>query len=712
VTGHFSRLADEVLQRSPWAQTGRCPRASWAGFAELLGLASVAPGGGSLFLVCIPFLVQSFIRLNRGRRFIPLLIAVISLINQGLTPGDAAVIPTALTNRRYAEGIKPGCKNGSCRKLELMRVIKLFNILAITLFLGLSAADCLAQTTPSGDVVMVLPFENTSNRPEYNWVGESFADSLAELLNKPGLLVVSSDERELAYQRLRLPETVIPSRATAIKLARESKATMVVIGSYSITPVQDESKPDKGKDDKEKSPTEALVQMTARVIKVNEGRMLGEVLYGGWATQQFDFGGPLTTLQTIHGRLAYQILYQRDKALPYSQNQLVDEATKVPQRAFEAYVKAVLLSERDSRRINYLKNALRYYADALGGAIYPQAAFELGRFYMLDGKWKDATEYFIKVQKKDPHYVEAAFYAALGYAKVGDFGHALAAIVPLSSDVPLIGIYNNAGAIAVQASREEKKDGERARLLEQGTSFLTRAAESSPDDPLVHFNYALALFLAGKYAEAADQLKPVITADPRDGQAYFLYAKSLEKTGKTETANAADDQARRFLQTYAKWQTEWQKSQSVNGVSLRMRDVLNRDDVANLRRETEIRENAGTGKEDLLAKARDLYQAGRDDEALPELHRVVMLEPTNAEAYLLSGRINQRRGDQEAAIAALKTAIFWDPKLIDAHILLGRIFLERGDRGEATKFAASAMIIDSNNQEAIALQRQVTMGKN
>ena len=593
-----------------------------------------------------------------------------------------------------------------------MRVIKLFNILAITLFLGLSAADCLAQTPPSGDVVMVLPFENTSNRPEYNWVGESFADSLAELLNKPGLLVVSSDERELAYQRLRLPETVIPSRATAIKLARESKATMVVIGSYSITPVQDESKPDKGKDDKEKSPTEALVQMTARVIKVNEGRMLGEVLYGGWATQQFDFGGPLTTLQTIHGRLAYQILYQRDKALPYSQNQLVDEATKVPQRAFEAYVKAVLLSERDSRRINYLKNALRYYADALGGAIYPQAAFELGRFYMLDGKWKDATEYFIKVQKKDPHYVEAAFYAALGYAKVGDFGHALAAIVPLSSDVPLIGIYNNAGAIAVQASREEKKDGERARLLEQGTSFLTRAAESSPDDPLVHFNYALALFLAGKYAEAADQLKPVITADPRDGQAYFLYAKSLEKTGKTETANAADDQARRFLQTYAKWQTEWQKSQSVNGVSLRMRDVLNRDDVANLRRETEIRENAGTGKEDLLAKARDLYQAGRDDEALPELHRVVMLEPTNAEAYLLSGRINQRRGDQEAAIAALKTAIFWDPKLIDAHILLGRIFLERGDRGEATKFAASAMIIDSNNQEAIALQRQVTMGKN
>lgn len=571
-----------------------------------------------------------------------------------------------------------------------------------------------ARAQSASDVVMVLPFENTSNRPEYNWVGESFADAIAELLNKPGLLVVSSDERELAYQRLRLPETVIPSRATAIKLAREAKASMIVIGTYSVTPVAAEAVPGETKSEKEKSATEAYVQLTARVIKVNEGRTLGEMFDGNWATRQFDFGGPLTTLQNIQGRLAYQILYQRDKALPFSQNQLVQEATKVPQRAFEAYVKGVQLGERDEKRVNYLKNALRFYADANGGAIYTQAAFELGRYFMLDGKWKDATEYFTKLQKKDAHYAEAAFYAGLGYAKMGDFGRAMAALVPLSSDVPLIGIYNNAGAVAVQASREEKKDGERARLLAQGASFLARAAESSPDDPFVHFNYALALFLSGKYAEAADQLKPVIIADPQDGQAFFLYAKSLEKIGKTEIATAADDQARRYLPSYAKWQTEWQKSQSVNGVSLRLRLVLNRDDISDLNRkiETAANTNPNSGTDDLLAKARELYQAGRDDEALPELHRVVMLEPTNAEAYLLSGRINQRRGDQEAAIAALKTAIFWDPKLIDAHILLGRIFLERGDRGEATKYATSAMTIDGNNQEAIALQRQVTMGKN
>ena len=200
-----------------------------------------------------------------------------------------------------------------------MRFISLKLICALLLvttafpsFLSVQAQNSAA------DVVMVLPFENISNRPEYNWVGESFADALSGLLNKPGLIVVSGDERELAYQRLRLPETVIPSRATAIKLARQVKASMIIVGSYSVTPpVGNTAK------STEELPGDAFVQVTSRVIKVNEGRTLGEVMEGGWATRQFDYGGPLTTLQDIHGRLAYQILYQRDKALPYSQNQIV-----------------------------------------------------------------------------------------------------------------------------------------------------------------------------------------------------------------------------------------------------------------------------------------------------------------------------------------------------------------------------------------------------
>ncbi len=591
----------------------------------------------------------------------------------------------------------------------MMRLLSLKLIFALLLTtLVIPAVTPVQAQNPNADVVMVLPFENISNRPEYNWVGESFADALAELLNKPGLVVVSSDQRELAYQQLRLPETVIPSRATAIKLARQAKASIIVIGSYSVTPPPTlEPKPNTT----DKQPADGYVQVNARVIKVNEGRNFGEVKDGNWFTRQFDRGDTLTSLQEIHGWLAYQILYQRDKALPYSQNQIIQEATKIPQKAFEAYVKAVQLPLRNDARFIYLKNALHYYAESLGGAVYPQAAFELGRGYMDLGNWKEATEHFSKLQKKEPHYFESAFYASLGYMKLGDYGRALATIVPLAGDLPLIAVYNNAGAVAVQAARENKNEAEKSQLLNQGNQFLSQASKSSPSDQMVHFNYGYALFLAGKYSEAAEHFRPVITSDPQDGQAYFLFAKALAKLGNTEAATAADDMARRYLRTsYAKWETEWQKSQTTSGVNLRTRDVLAREEIFGIQPPEGPGGAPSSATQDLLMKARDLYQAGRDEEALPELHRVVMIEPTNAEAYLLSGRINLRRSDQEAAIAALKTAIFWDPKIIDAYILLGRIFLERGDRGEARKYALGAIGIDPNNQEAIALQRQVTMG--
>ena len=102
---------------------------------------------------------------------------------------------------------------------------------ALASILSSSRSKVSAQSSSATDVVLVLPFENVSNHPEYNWIGESFADSISSLLNKPGLIVVTSDERAVAYQRLRLPLTVLPSRATAIKIAREVKASMIVIGT-------------------------------------------------------------------------------------------------------------------------------------------------------------------------------------------------------------------------------------------------------------------------------------------------------------------------------------------------------------------------------------------------------------------------------------------------------------------------------------------------
>src|SRR5881394_3549319 len=115
------------------------------------------------------------------------------------------------------------------------RICAAITVFAIGFVFAICPQNNKAQTNSAAEIVLVLPFENTSDHPEYNWIGESFADSLASLLDKPGLIVVSSDERAVAYQRLRLPLTVIPSRATAIKIARELKASMIVFGTYNVT---------------------------------------------------------------------------------------------------------------------------------------------------------------------------------------------------------------------------------------------------------------------------------------------------------------------------------------------------------------------------------------------------------------------------------------------------------------------------------------------
>src|SRR5256714_551897 len=554
------------------------------------------------------------------------------------------------------------------------------------------------------DVVMILPFENTSGQREFNWVGESFADTLAELLGSHGLRVISDDARELAYQRLHIPLTVIPSRATSIKLAREAGATMVVLGTYEVAPARDEK-------------SVAEVHGSARIIRVNEGRISGKQMPDGrWATHEFFYGDALVNLQTVQGKLAYQILYEQDDKLPYSERSIVEQATKVPPKAFEALVKARMTGDRE-KKLAYLTNAMREYEKANPGSVFKEAAFELGHLYYSPPDprtlpdYKKAAEYFSMLQSRDPHYAESAFYASLAYWRAGELQSALDVLLPLTSDVPLTSIYNNAGALSAQVARAEKNADKRANLLKQATNFLSRAADSEPDDPMVRFNYAYALMLSGKYAEAAEQLKEALKQHPKDPEALFLLAKMQEKAGQSDAAAANDNEARKLYVGYGKAQIEWDKSQTASLIGLRMRGDFNRADLPPIvGPPVDVPATAST--QDLLAKGRQLYDAGQDDEALMELRDVVRIEPMNAEAYLLTGRIYQRRGELASAINQLKTSIFWDTdhRLIDAHILLGRIFLERGDRAQATAYAQSAMQIDPNNQEAIALHRQLQAG--
>lgn len=588
--------------------------------------------------------------------------------------------------------------------------MKLRTLFGVVL-LAIAAGAVSAQT----DTILVLPFENTSDKQEFNWVGESFALSLSELLKTTGVNVVSNSERKLIQQRLRIPLTTLPSLATSLKLAREGKATLLISGKYNIVPAQGD--------------TAATLNVTVKIIRVNEGRFLNEEMPDGRRiTRDINLNDALGNLQTMQGQIAYQILYQRDKSsLAYSQNDMVVAANKIPSRAFEAYIKGLLTPEPQARE-NYFKNALRLYAEAAPGGTFADAALELGHLYLGQRKLNDSVDHFERVVSayescrnaarienkvsrcNDESYAEASFYIGLIRWEQNNYEQALAVLRPLADDLKLTSVYNSLGSIAVQASRSEKNESKAAALMKEGLDLLKKANESSPDDVNIKFNYGIALLLDGHLPEAADQLRGVIAARPNDGDAYYLLAKALG--GQNDpTAAAVDNQARTYLTAgnrYANLEKEWAKSKTFSEVEMRVEQPKRRDflSVVLSRRNAAPVAAAVSETENLLVQARTQFKNGNDDDALITLRRILASEPMSAESYLILGKIHLRRGDLDQAASSFKTALFWDNRLVDAHVALGRIYLEKGDCLQVKNYSVSALELAPENADALAFKRQ------
>ena len=580
----------------------------------------------------------------------------------------------------------------------------IYRILSIILVLMLGAIGAFAQKAKSNtDRVMVLPFENTSKKGEFNWIGESLADSLTGLLVVPSLKVVSNKERKIIQSRLKMPLSVLPSLAASIKLARESKATILISGKYSITP--------------EKDDVAASVTVKAKVIKVNEGRFLVEEFKdGSRKTREINLTDALGNLQSIQGQIAYQILYQRDsQTLPFTLNEFIEKANKIPSRAFEAYIKGMLTPTSDpDTRGNFFKNAMRIYAETRGEQVYVDAALEIGHLYLANEKFQNAIAYFarIPVDKDSTQYAEAAFYTGLIQWRLKRYEQALGVLRPLAVDLKLTSVYSTLGAIAVQASRSEKKNkGKSDALLIEGLEFLEQASDSTTDETDVFFNHGFALFLRESYKDAADKLRPVLAHNPRDGEAYFLLAKTLEKLND-DSAKDFDNQARRFLTVnnrYATLENKWKRG-DFGGLNLRVKQPSRREFVSVVLVNSEstlVPQKAVDETAKLLKEAQAHYDGGRNDAAMSILRRIISMEPMSAETYLLLGKIYLRRGSIEEAIDAFKTSYFWNNRLIEAHVLLGRIYIKKRDCLQAKTYSVSALNIDSENEGALALERQV-----
>ena len=367
------------------------------------------------------------------------------------------------------------------------------------------------------DAVVVMPFENRSQMAKYNWICDSFAILIGDVLDAHGVNVINIDKRNMAFEKLRLSPSDLMTRAAMIRVAGAAQANLALVGEFDIGEAKES----------------VTISITARLIETREGRLVG--------AKTFNYSGSLSDLQDWQGQLAWNIVYERNLAPPYSKEQIIRRAKRTPPAAYESFVKGV--QTRDLKlRESFLLRAIQEFDNSGGAGYFPQAIYELGLLYYRQADFAEAAKQLKRLGKDDPIYVESLFYLGLAAYKAGDANESSSAFERLIELAPGAEAVNNAGA-ALLAKGENEKALNRFRA----------ALANSPNDTLYRFNIGYALWRARNFAEAVQHLRVVAQADPRDGEAQFLLAKALEASGQQAEATRADNEAKRYLSNYARW---------------------------------------------------------------------------------------------------------------------------------------------------------------
>jgi Flp pilus assembly protein TadD len=367
------------------------------------------------------------------------------------------------------------------------------------------------------DSVVVMPFENRSQIAKYNWICDSFAILIGDVLNAHGISVVDIERRNLAFERMRLNPSDLLTRAAMIRVASAAQANLALVGEFDIGETNEA----------------VTIAIVARLIETREGRLA--------PAKTFNYSGSLSDLQEWQGQLAWNIVYERNPGLPYSKEQVISRARRVPPAAYESFVKGV--QTRDLKlRESFLLRALQECENAGEAVHFPQAIYELGALHYRQANFAEAAKLFKRLGKEDPAYTESLFYLGVAAYKAGDFNEASSAFERLMDLAPSLEAVNNAGAALLAKGENEK-----------ALHLLRRALADNPNDMLCRFNVGYAQWRAQNFSDAVQNLRAVAQAEPHDGEAQFLLAKSLAASGQQAEAARADNEAKRYLSNYAKW---------------------------------------------------------------------------------------------------------------------------------------------------------------
>jgi tetratricopeptide (TPR) repeat protein len=344
--------------------------------------------------------------------------------------------------------------------------------------------------------VLVLRFENKSQFPQLNWVGESIAETSRLEIGQANQIVLDRGASLEGMKTLGLRPEANFTKASIIRLSQTLAADLVVFGGYDV------NLPPGISDLKDGN-----IVINAQLIdlrKMQNGSNISEA-------------GKLSELSKYKEHLAWDVLHYIDPSTHTEFEQFIADRKLTRLDAEESYIHGLLSPDKEHQQKWFLQAA----------NLDPQfasPAYELGKIYVERKNSAQALKWLEKVPATDPRYVDARFRMGLAAYEAGQYSAAAGYFKEVAVLMPLHEVSNNLAAAEDQLNSPPAIDDFR------------RAVDGDPADVSYLFNLGAALLRRNLFDEARQRLQAVIDHSPNDREADELLAQAEEHHVSAPTA--------------------------------------------------------------------------------------------------------------------------------------------------------------------------------
>lgn len=467
-------------------------------------------------------------------------------------------------------------------------------------------------------------------------MGDAFPEVFRQQLNSPVIYVASREERLRAYDRLGIPATLHPSRATLYRLAEQMDVDYAVLGSYKYDG--------------------AHFTATAQLLDMRALKLLPP------ATET----GLITDVGNLQSALAWDTLHSIRSDFAVSKERYVATIPPVRLDALENYTRGLRASTGEER--------IRYYREATRlNPTYAEAWLELGKVYLDQRSYDQAISALSQVPLNSFASHEANFDLGLAAYYHGDFAKAETAFAFVAARLPMAEVYNNLGVVTARRSRKD------------AAVYFQKAIENDPSGSDYHFNLGVMLSRLGDRAGAARELRAALDGHPGDSEAKALLDATVSTGGSVVPAALAGKPLERIksnyeentfrqvtlqMQSWAEQRYARADARSHARFHIELgKELLTHGFADQAEREFHEAATLDSSSTAALVGLAQVYDARGDAREARSEAEAALRIGESADAYLLLGRLDLRENRVQAAAQNADRAIQLEPGNIEAQDL-------------------------------------------